>query len=85
MGHQETTADSDPTVLPELQHKGVISVVLGDYHFGALTVTGKLLTWGTKLHDCDIYRTDGFQVNTPKEPWDSGIPQTSNPVNQVVF
>jgi SCF-associated factor 1 len=24
----------------------VISVVLGDYHFGALTSTGKFLTWG---------------------------------------
>ena len=29
-----------------LQNRNVISVVLGDYHFGALTSTGKLLTWG---------------------------------------
>ncbi|KAI0692434.1 regulator of chromosome condensation 1/beta-lactamase-inhibitor protein II [Cytidiella melzeri] len=37
-----------PTILPTLQapHNCVISVVLGDYHFGALTTTGKLLTWG---------------------------------------
>ena len=29
-----------------MQYKDVISVVLGDYHYGALTATGKLLTWG---------------------------------------
>ncbi|KAL6307246.1 RCC1/BLIP-II [Sparassis latifolia] len=35
-----------PTILPALQYRSVISVVLGDYHYGALTSTGKLLTWG---------------------------------------
>ncbi|CDO70141.1 hypothetical protein BN946_scf184783.g25 [Trametes cinnabarina] len=35
-----------PTIIPELQNRSVISVVLGDYHYGALTGTGKLLTWG---------------------------------------
>ena len=35
-----------PDVLPSLQYRSVISVVLGDYHFGALTSDGKLLTWG---------------------------------------
>lgn len=35
-----------PIILPALQNRGVISVVLGDYHYGALTVDGKLLTWG---------------------------------------
>ncbi|KIM90238.1 hypothetical protein PILCRDRAFT_811954 [Piloderma croceum F 1598] len=46
MGNQRTRAESQPTILPELQNKGVISVVLGDYHFGALTAAGKLFTWG---------------------------------------
>lgn len=46
MGNRESTGESQPTILPELQNKGVISVVLGDYHFGALTATGKLYTWG---------------------------------------
>ncbi len=36
-----------PTIIPELQDRSVISVVLGDYHYGALTSDGKLLTWGT--------------------------------------
>ncbi|KAI0825634.1 regulator of chromosome condensation 1/beta-lactamase-inhibitor protein II [Irpex lacteus] len=38
-----------PTILPSLQHphNTVISVVLGDYHFGALTSSGHLLTWGS--------------------------------------
>jgi hypothetical protein len=46
MGSIDTTAESDPKILPALQNKSVISVVLGDYHNGALTSTGKLLTWG---------------------------------------
>ncbi|TBU47471.1 RCC1/BLIP-II [Dichomitus squalens] len=40
------TNDFAPTIIPELQNRSVISVVLGDYHYGALTATGKLLTWG---------------------------------------
>ena len=37
---------SDPTIIPELQNRSVISVVVGEGHFGALTSSGKLLTWG---------------------------------------
>jgi len=46
LGSHETHADSKPSILPALQNNDVISVVLGDYHYGALTSTGKLLTWG---------------------------------------
>lgn len=35
-----------PQILPALQNREVISVVLGDYHYGALTASGTLLTWG---------------------------------------
>ncbi|KAI1796783.1 RCC1/BLIP-II [Ganoderma leucocontextum] len=35
-----------PIIIPELQNQAVLSVVLGDYHYGALTATGKLITWG---------------------------------------
>ena len=45
-GEVETTPETLPTIIPELQNRSVISVVLGDYHFGALTSSGKLLTWG---------------------------------------
>jgi len=45
-GSHETDADSKPLIIPALQNNDVISVVLGDYHYGALTSTGKLLTWG---------------------------------------
>ena len=37
---------SYPTIIPELQNRSAISVVVGDDHFGALTSSGKLLTWG---------------------------------------
>ena len=33
-------------IIPELQNRSVISVVAGEDHFGALTSSGKLLTWG---------------------------------------
>ncbi|KZT27926.1 RCC1/BLIP-II protein [Neolentinus lepideus HHB14362 ss-1] len=46
MGSTSTVADSEPEIIPQLQNKNVISVVLGDYHYGALTSTGKLYTWG---------------------------------------
>ncbi|PWZ03556.1 RCC1/BLIP-II [Testicularia cyperi] len=37
---------SAPTLIPELQARGVIKVTMGDYHFGALTSDGSVLTWG---------------------------------------
>jgi SCF-associated factor 1 len=46
MGNTDTNVESTPTIIPGLQNISVISVVLGDYHFGALTANGKLLTWG---------------------------------------
>ncbi|KAK1219651.1 hypothetical protein PQX77_017602 [Marasmius sp. AFHP31] len=46
MGDMGTTTESQPQIIPELQNRSVISVVLGDYHSGALTADGKLLTWG---------------------------------------
>ena len=45
-GEIETTPEILPTIIPELQNRSVISVVSGNYHSGALTSSGKLLTWG---------------------------------------
>ncbi|EIW85613.1 RCC1 BLIP-II [Coniophora puteana RWD-64-598 SS2] len=47
MGRDYTTPTSAPKVHSSLQNNDVISVVIGDYHFGALTSTGKLFTWGS--------------------------------------
>ena len=46
MGNTDTTEESEPRVVPTLQDRNVISVVLGDYHSAALTADGKLYTWG---------------------------------------
>lgn len=35
-----------PELIPELQARGVIKVSMGDYHYGALTQRGEILTWG---------------------------------------
>ncbi|KAF4569685.1 hypothetical protein EYR40_008663 [Pleurotus pulmonarius] len=46
MGSLTTGPSEQPVIIPALQYKSIISVVVGDYHYGALTSTGKLLTWG---------------------------------------
>jgi len=46
IGDTDTYHESSPKVLPALQNKSIISVVLGDYHNVALTSNGKVLTWG---------------------------------------
>lgn len=46
LGDTESTAGTQPKIIPELQHKSVISVNIGDYHNAALTAEGKLFTWG---------------------------------------
>ena len=45
-GGAVTTPETLPIIIPELQNRSVISVVCGSDHFGALTSSGKLLTWG---------------------------------------
>lgn len=46
MGDVHTNEETQPKIIPELQNRSVISIVLGDYHYGALTADGQLLTWG---------------------------------------
>ena len=46
LGDTNTTPFSQPNIIPTLQNRSIISVVMGDYHNAALTADGKLLTWG---------------------------------------
>lgn len=41
-----------PTVIPQLQDKGIIDVVMGDYHYLALTKGGDVLSWGVESGNC---------------------------------
>jgi SCF-associated factor 1 len=45
----DDNVDLKPKIILGLQNKSVISVVPGDYHYIALTSSGKVLTWG----ECD--------------------------------
>jgi len=45
-GEVNTTPEMLPFVIPELQNRSVTSVVTSLSHSGALTSSGKLLTWG---------------------------------------
>jgi len=49
-GDDGTSATDNAKALPSLQNRGVISVVLGDYHWGALTSDGDFFTWGWFSH-----------------------------------
>lgn len=46
IGGTDTTPETIPRIKPELQNNSVISVAVGDFHFGVLTSSGKLLMWG---------------------------------------
>ena len=46
MGKYDIIPETPPTIIPGLQNRSDISVVSGYFHFGALTSSGKLLTWG---------------------------------------
>jgi SCF-associated factor 1 len=50
MGDVHANEETPPKIIPELQNRSVISIVLGDYHYGALTSDGQLLTWGQYSH-----------------------------------
>ncbi|KAL0953835.1 hypothetical protein HGRIS_005012 [Hohenbuehelia grisea] len=45
-GQPRIDPEGQPQIIPALQNRSVISVVLGDYHYGALTASGELFTWG---------------------------------------
>ncbi|CAK5267683.1 unnamed protein product [Mycena citricolor] len=46
MGNTDATGESIPYIEAALVDKSVISVLVGDWHFAALTSSGKLFTWG---------------------------------------
>jgi len=83
-GETGTTPGTPPTIIPELQNRSVISVVyarsnsglashLGSFtpsRFGALTSSGRLLTWGM-----DITGTLGF--GDPQNLPPGGYPEGS--------
>ena len=58
------TQEWNTIVLPELQNRGVISIVLGDYHHAALLEDGKLLTWG-QVNGCGMGNPFTLPVGVP--------------------
>lgn len=54
-----------PVIVPELQDRGVTSVVLGDWHYGAVTADGQLLTWGAHGNGALGYPTKELEVAVP--------------------
>ena len=56
-----------PVIVPELQDRGVTSVVLGDWHYGAVTADGQLLTWGAHGNGALGYPRKEHKVAVPTE------------------
>lgn len=46
LGKGDGVSETGPEVKHELQDAGVIKVSVGDWHCGALTASGKVMTWG---------------------------------------
>lgn len=44
-----------PTIMPDLQNRGIIKIAFGDYHRLALTANGKVLAWGTEPQACGAF------------------------------
>ena len=49
-GNHSMEPTTEPTVIPELQNCGVLSVTWGDYHALALKEDGTVLSWGKELN-----------------------------------
>lgn len=88
MGQNDASPTTNPTVTPTLQNRGVISIVLGDYHFGALLENGKLLTWGSPSgtglgdpYEIEPGQPGGFRTLQDRERAHSieTVPAISNP------
>ena len=67
MGESRITPETLPTITPGLQNRSVISVVSGYYHFGALTSSGKLLTWGKYSYGSLLFGDPGMlPIGSPR-------------------
>jgi len=58
------TQEWNTMVLPALQNRGVIFVVLEDYHYDALLEDGKLLTWG-QVNGCELGNPFTLPIGAP--------------------
>lgn len=58
-GNKTTNPSTAPDIIPQLSYKGVKSISIGDYHCIALTVYGKVYTWGRNLEGSLGFQTEG--------------------------
>ncbi|KLO11054.1 RCC1/BLIP-II protein [Schizopora paradoxa] len=76
-GSTETQQNSFAEIIPKLQYKSVISVVLGDYHNAALTADGKVYTWGA-------FSAGALGLGDPKDIIGQPGGFVSRPLNGVI-
>lgn len=77
---------SEPELIPDLQARGVIKVTMGDYHYGALTQKGEILTWGSfskgALGNWDAPWASSSQATDLATPTPDPIPAGGEPDEQ---
>ena len=55
IGHKNTTQNTRPLIMPELQNCGVLDISWGDYHVLAVKENGELITWGCESKHCGSF------------------------------
>lgn len=66
MGSVDTKPSHAAEAIPALQNRSVVSVQVGDYHFAALTASGKLFTWGAYSNGaCGLGDPGTLEPGTP--------------------
>ncbi|KAL6454195.1 SAF1 SCF-associated factor 1 [Candida maltosa Xu316] len=58
----ENEEGRNPIILDELQGQNIKSVVMGDYHYLALTTDGQVLSWGVEPDSCGCLGV-GYKLN----------------------
>ncbi|PAV22969.1 RCC1 BLIP-II [Pyrrhoderma noxium] len=66
-GNKTTNPSTAPDIIPQLSYKGVKSISIGDYHCIALTVYGKVYTWGRNLEGSLGFQAEGTGDHPPTE------------------
>ncbi|CAH2351327.1 SCF-associated factor 1 [[Candida] railenensis] len=60
---EDENGPRNPIVLPQLQQKNIVDVVMGDYHFLALTDDGDLFSWGRESKQCGCLGLGPLNLN----------------------
>ncbi|RLV89077.1 SCF-associated factor 1 [Spathaspora sp. JA1] len=65
---EEEETGATPKVIPELQGQNIKTLVIGDYHYMALTNEGNILSWGRESSTCGCLGLGMFNTVAEENP-----------------